>query len=90
MAELLHEYWEGDDGAEFAIVRERNDHLRADLTPNARFGFSVRAASWHRAMQLQYDRLGYGTYNPGSVEDYVYSDEEAAEQVEYLSRRKDS
>jgi hypothetical protein len=90
MAELLHEYWEGDDGGEFYVVRERNDQLRPSLTPNSRLVFSVRACSWHEAMQLQYDRLGYGIYDPAGVENYIYSDEEAAEQEEYLQRRKGS
>jgi len=87
MATLLHEYWEGDDGAEFAVVRERNDELRPAITPNARFVFSVLADSWHQAMQLQYDKLGFGAYDPVGVEDYVYSDEEAVEQQAYLERR---
>ncbi len=90
MAELLHEYWEGDDGAEFSVVRERNDQTRPSLTPNARLVFSVRAASWHEAMQLQYDRLEFGTYDPSGLENYVYSDEEAAEQEEYLRGRNGS
>lgn len=87
MATLLHEYWENDDGAEFAVVRERNDQLRPAITPNARFVFSVLAESWHQAMQLQYDKLDFGTYDSAGIEDYVYSDEEAAEQAAYLKWR---
>jgi hypothetical protein len=87
MAELVHEYWEGDDGGEFSIVRERNDLLRPLLTPNARFVFSVSATSWHEAMQLRNDRLGFGSYDPSHTEKRVYSEEEAAEQREYLLRR---
>jgi hypothetical protein len=87
MATLLHEYYESDDGAEFAVVRERNDELRPAITPNARFVFSVLAESWHQAMQRQYDKLDFGIYDPEGTEDYVYSDEEAAEQEAYLKRR---
>lgn len=87
MATLLHEYWEGDDGAEFAVVRQRNDELRPATMPNARFVFSVLADSWHQAMQLQYDELDFGTYEPVAGAEYVYSDEEAAEQQAYLTRR---
>lgn len=38
-------------------------------------------------MQLQYDKLDFGIYDPDGIEDYVYSDEEAAEQKVYLKRR---
>jgi hypothetical protein len=87
MTTLLHEYWENDDGAEFGPVRERSDELRPAITPNARFVFSVLANSWHQAMQLQYDKLDLGTYDSAGVEDWHYSDEEAAEQRAYLKRR---
>jgi hypothetical protein len=87
MATLLHEYWEGNDGAEFAVVRQRNDELRPATMPNARFVFSVLADSWHQAMQLQYDELDFGTYEPVAGVEDVYSDEEAAEQQAYLKRR---
>ncbi|NML09045.1 hypothetical protein HHL08_02610 [Sphingobium sp. AR-3-1] len=90
MATLLHEYWENDDGAEFAVVRERNDELRPVLTPNARLVFSVLATSWHEAMQLQYDRLDYGTYDAVGLENYIYTDDEAVQQQEYLKHRNDS
>lgn len=87
MATLLHEYWEGEDEAEFAAVRERTDELRPSMMPNARFVFSVLADSWLQALQLQYDQLGYGTFNPIGFADEVYSDGEAAEQQAYLKRR---
>jgi len=88
MPELLHEYWENEDGGEFSPVRERSDQLRSTLTPGARYAFSLRASSWHQAMQLYQDRLGYGEYRPvEGVPDYVYTDEEAAEQDAYLSAR---
>jgi hypothetical protein len=87
MAELMHEYWLGEDGAEFSIVRERNDVIRPAMMPDGRRVFSVRAATWHSAMQLQYDRLELGTYDTGGMEDIVYTDEEAIEQQSYLARR---
>jgi hypothetical protein len=87
MAELIHEYWEGEDGAEFSIVRERNDAVRPTTMPDGHLIFSVRAASWHHAMQLQYDRLDLGTYDAGGMEDIIYTDEDATEQQSYLARR---
>ena len=87
MAELIHEYWEDEDGAEFSIVRERNDAIRPSMMPNGRLIFSVRAASWHQAMQLQYERLELGTYDDEGMEDIVYTDQDAAEQQIYLAHR---
>jgi hypothetical protein len=88
MPDLLHEYWENEDGGECGAVRERSDQLRPTLTPGARLVFSLRASSWHQAMQLYHDRLGYGEYRPiPDVPDTFYTDEEAAEQDAYLRRR---
>jgi len=85
MADLLHEYWENEDGGEFSPVRKRTDQLRATLTPGARLAFSIRASSWHEAMRLYNERLGYGDYQPAEgVSDHIYSDEEVAEQDAYL------
>jgi hypothetical protein len=39
MAELLHEYWENEDGGEFGPVRERSDELRSRLTPGSKACF---------------------------------------------------
>lgn len=89
MPELLHEYWENDEGGEFGPVGRRSDELRSHLTPDARKAFELRAPSWHEAMQLRNDRLGYSAYMPiQGVEDYVYTDEERAEQDAYLAVRK--
>ena len=47
MPDLLHEYWENEDGdGEFSPVRERNDQLRPTLLPNTRRVFSLSASSW--------------------------------------------
>ncbi len=88
MPDLLHEYWENDDGGEFGPVRKHNDEVRAIVTPGARHVFSLRAAPWREAMQLYNDCLGYGEYRPvESVPDHFYTEEEAAEQHEYLRVR---
>jgi hypothetical protein len=88
MPDLLHEYWANEDGdAQFGPVREDSDRMRPILTPNAKLVFSLHASSWHQAMQLQYDRLGYGDYYADGVEDYFYTDEEAAVQAACLSTR---
>jgi hypothetical protein len=88
MPELLHEYWEGDDHAEFAPVNQHNDALRRKVNPNARLVFVVRASSWFQALQLQYDKLGYGKHHPPEgIPDVVYSEQEMAEQVAYLRAR---
>ncbi|AHE54794.1 hypothetical protein [Sphingomonas sanxanigenens] len=88
MVDLLHEYWANDDGGEFGPVRERGDQLRQTLIPGARLIFSLRAASWHQAMQLYNERLDYGDYQPAEgVENHFYSAEEAAEQEAYLRVR---
>ncbi len=88
MAELVHEYWENDDGGEFGPVRQRNDDLRPTLVPGAKLVFSLRASSWHQAMQMYNERLDYGDYIPcEGVPDHFYSDEEAAEQAAYLKVR---
>ncbi|QJU59021.1 hypothetical protein HL653_15730 [Sphingomonas sp. AP4-R1] len=88
MANLLHEYWENQNGGEFGPVRERADQLRSILTPGARLVFSVHASSWHQAMRMHNDRLGYGEYQPTEgVPDHFYSEEEVAEQDAYLTNR---
>lgn len=87
MADLIHEYWQGGDEAEFGVVRERTDASRPALMPNGHLVFSIYAASWHQAMQLQYDRLGLGTYDAGGLQDIAYTDEDAVEQQSYLARR---
>jgi hypothetical protein len=87
MAKLLHEYWQGEDGAEFSVVRERTDTIRPAMMPDSRLAFSIHAASWHYAMRLQYDRRGLGMYVAGGLKDVVYTDEDAVEQQSYLARR---
>lgn len=88
MVDMLHEYWENEGGGDFGPVRERNDELRPVLTPGARLIFSLRASSWHQAMRMHNERLGFGEYEPVEGEpDHFYTEEEAAEQGAYLSRR---
>ena len=88
MAELLYEHWEDADGSQFGAVSESSDRL-VSMTPRARFVFSVMASTHEEAMQAQYDRLGYGTYNrmPG-VTDVPFSDDDAAKQQAYLRVRR--
>ena len=91
MPDLLHEYWENDDGGDFSPVRERNDQLRPKLVPDARLVFRLRASSWHRAMQAYNERLGYGDYKPiGDAPDEPYTEQDAAEQEAYLLVRNGS
>ncbi|WP_309611949.1 hypothetical protein [Sphingomonas sp.] len=91
MPDLLHEYWENDDGGQFGPVRERDDQLRPTLVPDARLVFSLRASSWHQAMQSYNERLGYGDYNPiGDAPDSAYTEQEVAEQDAYLQTRNGS
>lgn len=88
MPELLHEYWENEDGGEFTAVQKRADETRPQLKPNARLVFDVWAASWQEAMQLRNERLGYGDYRPAEgVPDHFYTADEASEQAAYLQRR---
>lgn len=90
MPDLLHEYWENEDGGEFGPVQERNDTLRPTLMPNARLVFSLRASTWHQAMQLRNKRLDYGDYVPvEGLSDHIYTDAEVAEQDTYLRIRND-
>jgi len=84
MPDLLHEFWENEDGGEFGLVGERSDRLRPAITPNARRVFSLRASSWHQAMRLYNARLGYGEYRSEGLPDTFYTDEAAAEQAAYL------
>lgn len=89
MPDLLHEYWENDEGGEFSIVRERTDILRPTLVPKATLQFSLRAASWYQAMQLYNERLDYGPYRPPEgIPEHFYTAEEAAEQEAYLRIRR--
>ncbi|HEX4736380.1 MAG TPA: hypothetical protein VH331_02340 [Allosphingosinicella sp.] len=89
MPDLLHEYWEDEDGGTFGPVSMDGDRLRLTVTPGERFVFSLWAPSQHRAMQLYQERLGYGDYVPvDGVPDHFYTDEEAAEQETYLRTRK--
>ncbi len=56
--------------------------------PSARHVFSLWASSWHQAMQLYQERLGFGEYRPvGGIPDHFYTDEEAVEQENYLRFR---
>ena len=86
MADLLHEYWEGDGGGEFGPVREHNDLVRPTHLKNAQLRFAFRASSWFQAMQEYNQRLGYGLFQ-GEGDDHCYTDEERREQDEYLERR---
>ena len=90
MPALLHEYWDnGGDGDEFSPVTERNDQMRASLSPNARRAFTVRATSWFEALQMRNERLGYGVFiPPEGIEDQVYTCEEVAQQDAYLRTRE--
>ena len=89
MPELLHEYWENDDGGAFSPVTELGDRQRPQLTPNSRLVFAVRASSWFEAMQRYQERLGYGDYTPPEdVPDHIYTDAEFAEQEAYLRTRE--
>jgi hypothetical protein len=92
MPDLLHEYWEDEDGGgEFGSVREHSDRIRPTVMPGARFIFSLRASSWYQAMQRYHERLDYGDYVPvDGVPDHFYTDEEAAEQEAYLRVRNAS
>ena len=87
MASLLHEYWENEDGGEFGVLSEHNDRARSTIAPRARFVFSLRASSWHEAMQMYQERLDYGAYQGAEVPDHFYTDEEEAEQQAYLAIR---
>jgi hypothetical protein len=89
MARLLFEYWEDEDGGgSFFVVHEHNDRVRPNVAPNARLMFSLQASSWHEAMQMHNDRLGYGEHQSGGVESVLFADEEQAEQDAYLAVRK--
>jgi len=90
MPDLLHEYWENADGdGEFGPVREHNDQRRDRIAPGAKLVFSLMAPSWHHAMRLYHERLGYGEYLPTEgVLDHVYTAAEAAEQNAYLQVRE--
>ena len=89
MPDLLHEYWEDGECAEFGLVHEHRDLRRPTLFPNARFVFSIMAGSWFQAMQAYQERMGYGDYvPPDDVPDHFYTAAEQAEQEEYLRRRQ--
>lgn len=88
MPALLHEYWENDQGGEFAVVQERADEIRPTLNPGARRVFEIWASSWREAMQARNARLGYGDYEPiDDAPDHFYTLDEAATQSAYLKRR---
>ncbi len=87
MAELLHEYWETEDGGTFGVVSASDDQFIA-ATPGARFIFDLWASCWEEAMQGRNDRLGYGRYEPiEGVTDHVYTQDEAEVQRRYLAAR---
>lgn len=88
MPDLLHEYWENEDGSEFCPVREEADRLRPTLMPNAKLVFSLYAPSWFQAMQRRNEQLEYGDYlTPDGMSDHFYTDDDKAEQDRYLEVR---
>jgi hypothetical protein len=88
MPDLLHEYWEDESGGDFGPVREDRDRLRLTTMPDASLIFSLYASSWFQAMQQRNQRLGYADYTaPDDLSDYVYTDQEKAEQDRYLNMR---
>ena len=90
MPDLLHEYWDDEERAmgAFGPVSVHADRDRAASNPTARLLFSLRAASFHQAMQASYERLGYGEYVPvEGVPDHFYSEAEWMEQDAYLRVR---
>ena len=90
MPDLLHEYWENEEGGAFSRVSEHSDRLLRTTMPGARHVFSLHASSVHQSMQLYYDQLGYGEYRPYPEDspDCFYTDEEAADQEAYLQTRE--
>lgn len=91
MPALLHECWqdEEDDSLEFGPVSQRGDGARASMSPKARLLFSLRASSFHEAMQAYQERLGYGDYVPPEGEpDLLYTEAELAAQEAWLRVRR--
>lgn len=88
MPDLLHEFWEDDDGLSFSLVSEADDSFRAKVYSRARFLYGVWAPSWEQAMERHYEREEYGPYKRHDLGERFYTEEEAAEQQAYLRIRK--
>ena len=88
MAELLHEYWEDEDGGWYSPVSARGDEQRAAIHLTARLVFSLYASSWKQAMQMRNERLDYGEYVPHpDMPDIFYTEDEREIQDAYLAIR---
>ena len=89
MPDLLHEYWvNAENSAQFGVVRAYNDEVRATMAPGSKLMFSLHASSWHQAMKLCQEQLGYDYHPPKDVPNLVYTEAEKAEQQAYLAVRK--
>ena len=63
---MIYEVWRSEDGSEQAIsdseqiVDMNNKGMLIGMAPF----YSIRAATWEEAMQINYDINGWGTYKP--------------------------
>lgn len=63
----VYECWIGDDGTDITLTSPEiaADHRERGLIPaDAVLAYSFEADTYNEAMQMHYDRQGWGTYHP--------------------------
>jgi hypothetical protein len=92
MPELLFEIWADDPNepgrGSMYLVHPQNDKARTAIQPNGILAHDYTATSSFEAFRIYHEWTGCGHWSPPSDEsNHFFTEEEASEQREYLSRR---
>ncbi|HEY3797182.1 MAG TPA: hypothetical protein VGL58_02430 [Caulobacteraceae bacterium] len=88
MPELTFEIWADETGHSMWLVHPQNDKARPSVEPRAVLMHSFTATSSFEAFRLNNAWHGYAPWEPSEgVHDHLFTEEEAEEQRDYMSRR---
>lgn len=93
MAELIFEIWRDEATGEQAMARvsEQSDRVRVATMPNAALIHRFSAVSDFDAFRKNHDLNGWGIWRPEpDWTEQLFTDEEAAEQAIFISKRNGS
>jgi hypothetical protein len=86
--ELVFEIWEDEFGHGMYRVDPQSDKLRASATARSILLHSFTATSSFDAFRQNSEWFGYAHWEPpDGLEDHDFTEQEAEEQREYMSRR---
>ncbi|MEO1240739.1 MAG: hypothetical protein AAFX54_02425 [Pseudomonadota bacterium] len=91
MAELVFEIWHDEESYSYELssVSKQGDKVRASMTPQAVKVHTFTATSDHEAHQKYNNWHGWGRWKPmPAAPEYLFTEEEVAEQRRYIAKRK--